>query len=98
MTINIESLVDAIAERLHVRRYYTPAEISEILKVDTDGVIALIRSGELVASNVARSKAAAKPRWRISQESLDRFLASRTNAPTTTKRSRKTSTVKDYFA
>ena len=44
-------------------------------------VLAWIARGELRAVNVARSANGAKPRWRISEEALKAFEASRTPGP-----------------
>ena len=96
MSFPIEEIADAIAERLQVRRYYSPSELAKILVIDSEGVLELIHSGELAASNIARSRAAGKPRWRVSQEAFDKFMASRAKKKHSTKRRIK-STVKDYF-
>ena len=96
MSFPIEEIADAIAEKLNIRRYYSPTELAKILGIDSEGILELIHSGELAASNIARSRAARKPRWRISQEALDKFMASRAKQTIATKRRIK-SQVKDYF-
>jgi excisionase family DNA binding protein len=96
MTIPIDQIADAIADKLNIRRYYSPTELAKILGIDSEGILELIHSGELAASNIARSRAAGKPRWRISQEALDRFMASRAKQSVAPKRRIKTK-VKDYF-
>ena len=58
-------------------RHYTPAQAAEILGLSDDGIVALIHSGDIVATNVARSRDAKRPRWRIAESDLGRFLLSR---------------------
>jgi excisionase family DNA binding protein len=55
--------------------YLTPKLVAERLVLDVDAVTALIRSGDLSASNVGRGRK--KPRYRIDLADLDRFLDSR---------------------
>lgn len=45
-------------------------------------VLGWIKSGELRAVNVGRRLGAKRPRWRISQDAIDAFEASRTPTPT----------------
>lgn len=97
MNVPIDELADAIAERLNVRRYYSPSQLASVLGIDSEGVLELIHSGELDASNIARSRAAGKPRWRVSQESLDRFMDQRRKRNVAPKR-RSKAALKDYFA
>ena len=49
--------------------------------VSAHTVLAWIASGELRAVNVARSANGGKPRWRITEEALSAFEASRTPGP-----------------
>ena len=51
-------------------RYYTPAEVAEILKVKRQTVYTWIREGRLNASNVGRTR-------RISEEDLNKFVNQR---------------------
>lgn len=60
--------------------YLSPPQAADLLGVNTDRLRGWIRSGELLAVNVADSKN--RPRWRISQVELDNFLARRSNATT----------------
>lgn len=60
--------------------YSTPPEAAEVLRVDPDTVRGWIESGELAASNLA-SRTATRPRWRISREALEAFLAGREPRP-----------------
>jgi excisionase family DNA binding protein len=56
--------------------YLTPPQVAKYLRVNPATVIAWIRSGELVASNLSR-KRGGRPRYRISREALDAFLRAR---------------------
>lgn len=68
-----------MTDRLSLRalsEYLTPPEAAKLLRVDPATVICWIRSGELLASNLA-SRSARRPRYRISRQALDDFLAGR---------------------
>jgi excisionase family DNA binding protein len=60
-------------------RYYTPQQAADTLGVDDEQVHRWIHSGQLVAINVAKSLAGKRPRWRIAESELGRFLLSRQN-------------------
>lgn len=60
-------------------RYFSPRQAAEALQCDEERVLAWIREGDLVAANIASSKAAQRPRWRIAESDLGRFLLSRRN-------------------
>lgn len=79
------------------RAFYTPPELAELLGIDPKKVIGFIRDGDLLAVNLARTKG--KPRWKISRESFDRFLASRQSQPSPpmTKRRRKAEHVIEFY-
>jgi hypothetical protein len=62
-----------------VTAFLTPKLVAERLVMDVDAVTALIRSGDLSASNVGRGRK--KPRYRIDPADLDRFLDSRRTGP-----------------
>jgi excisionase family DNA binding protein len=53
----------------------TVGDVAKRLKLSTDSVLSLIRSGRLRASNVGLGKQ--RPRWRIAPEAIDQFLAER---------------------
>jgi excisionase family DNA binding protein len=53
----------------------TPPEAAKRLGVTPETVIGWIKSGQLKASNVG--KGVAKPRYKIQQANLDKFMASR---------------------
>ncbi len=58
-------------------KYFTPQEAAEILSTKDDKVLAWIHSNELDAIDVAKSKNSQRPRWRISESALGRFIISR---------------------
>ncbi len=62
---------------MQVEKHYTPQEAAEILGTSDDGIVEMIHAGEIVACNVARSANSKRPRWRISESDLGRFLLSR---------------------
>ncbi len=62
-------------------QYFTPQQAAEKLGCDVEQVIYWIGSGQLPAANVAKSPNGLRPRWRIAEADLGRFLLSRRNAP-----------------
>jgi excisionase family DNA binding protein len=58
-------------------KYVTVAEAAELLKVNCQKIRRWIAAGELPAANIALSKSGERPRYRISEAALQRFLASR---------------------
>ena len=56
--------------------FLTPPQTGKLLGVSSATVIGWIRAGELRAVDLAR-RGASRPRYRISREELDRFLAGR---------------------
>lgn len=62
------------------RRYRTVAEVSDHIDLSVPCVLALIHSGDIVASNV--SSGTQRPRWRIADDELTRWLTSRQSGPT----------------
>ena len=62
---------------MQVEQHFSPQQAAEILGVTDDGIVAMIHSGELVATNVARAADSKRPRWRIAESDLGRFLLSR---------------------
>ena len=69
----------------------TIEQVATHLVTDRDGVSRLIASGELLAVNVARSRAAKRPTWRIRPEDLETFeLSRRSVKPSSTARPRRT--------
>ena len=74
----------------------TPPQAADVLQVDPDTVRGWIESGELVASNLA-SRSATRPRWRISREALEEFLAGREPRPPAKKKRRSNARVIQFF-
>ncbi len=61
-------------------RFYTPPKAARIMGTGSDHVLALIRSGELKASNLSLSD---RPRWKINPVDLQAFLDRRSNQAST---------------
>jgi hypothetical protein len=80
-------------------RYVTPPQVAEELGVNVQKVGAWIASGELVAFDLAKRTGGKKPRWRISSEALEDFLARRQNksALVKTPPRRRKGCVRKYF-
>ncbi len=76
--------------------FLTPPEAAKLLRVDPSTVIGWIKSGELPASNLA-SRSATRPRWRISREALEEFLAGREPRPAVKKKRRSNARVIQFF-
>ena len=78
--------------------YHTPPAVARRLGVAPEKVLQLIRTGEIVAHDLA-TRRGGRPRWRISDEALDAFLESRRSQPTLPRRKmRKPPTaIKQYF-
>lgn len=74
------------------------AEVAKRLSVQDEVVLAHIRSGRLAAVNVGLGSR--RPRWRISIEALERFLATRSSANQTLAarpRRKRKEAVTEYF-
>ena len=76
--------------------FLTPPRIAKLLGISDEKVCGWCATGKLRAVNVSD---AVRPRWRISQEALDEFLAARESRPTTrpTRRRRQASNVIQFF-
>lgn len=57
--------------------YFTVQAAAEILDVDDEQILAWIHSGQIKAANVAKDPNGKRPRWRISESELGRFLLTR---------------------
>lgn len=68
---------------MSMTRFFSVSEIAELMGVKQDNVFAWIAARELLAVNVA-AKRNGKPRWRISEEALEAFQASRSTKPKNT--------------
>ena len=58
-------------------RYYTVQDAAQTLSVDDEQILSLIHSGKIKAVNMAKDENGKRPRWRISEGELGRFLLSR---------------------
>jgi excisionase family DNA binding protein len=61
--------------------YFAIADVAEALHVDERPVRGWIKSGELRAVNCGSKASGKKPRWRISEDALEAFLAARSATP-----------------
>ncbi len=77
----------------------TRENVATRLGVDPDAVSALIASQQLAAVNVARSRTAKRPTWRIRPEDLAEFELRRLTGKshTTTRRIKRPAAKKSYF-
>ena len=57
-------------------KYYSVQTASETLGVDDEQILAFIHGGHLRAANLAKPSSK-RPRWRIAEADLGRFLLSR---------------------
>src|SRR5688500_9347616 len=65
--------------------FFTTRQPAKIRLVDIGKVGDSIASGDLLAVNVAKNSGGIRPRWRISRQALEAFLAARqTHTPTPT--------------
>jgi excisionase family DNA binding protein len=58
-------------------RYYDTNQAAETLGVDVEQVLRWIHDGSLPAYNVARVVDSKKPRWRVAEADLAKFLMGR---------------------
>jgi len=72
--------------------------VAELLGIRTHGVLALIRSGELIAVDVSLVPGG-RPHWRILADDFEGFIARRTRQPVAPRRRRRkhANNVKQYF-
>lgn len=79
---------------------YTINDLMQRYSVTQQTVLGWIHSGELRAINVGRAPGKKKPRWRITQQSLDAFEALRTPSPPqprTRRRKQATTDVVEFY-
>ena len=82
-----------------LEKHYTPQEAAELLACDVEQVLSFINSDELVAVNVAKQAHGKRPRWRISESHVGKFLLHRrhpASAPQPPQRATKRPEVKQY--
>lgn len=80
--------------------YLTTKQVAEILAVDLGKVCDLLADGSLIGINVARNAGGIRPRWRISREALEAFIASRQTQPAPARaprRKRRDADVTSYY-
>lgn len=83
-------------------KFYTAAEVAQILGISKGTAIGLCNDGLLTAVNIGRSNSKRR-RWRISEESLEAFVRNRAN-PTAKEKQVTTQgrlikrPIRDYFA
>lgn len=80
--------------------FTTPNALATRLGIKSDKVRAWINAGQLLAVNVAENPNGQRPRWRIAESEVDRFLQSRSNMPAaktkTVQRRRKTKPARQW--
>jgi excisionase family DNA binding protein len=81
------------------RPYLNPPAVARLLAVKPAKVLTWIHRGELHAVDVSERRGG-RPRWRISQQAFDAFLASRANQKPTAARRRRRRQVEvvEFFA
>jgi hypothetical protein len=62
---------------MKIDRWLTPPQISFLLRISELAVLSAIRKGELLASNFSSGT---RPRWKVSPENFQAWVASRSNA------------------
>ena len=80
-------------------RWLSPPQVGRIVGVAPEKIIALIRSGELRAINVA-TRGSRRPRYRVRPEDLESWARGRQAVPTPTPpapRRRRQSEVKTFY-
>jgi hypothetical protein len=76
---------------------YSVADLCQRWKVGADKIRAFLRRGELIGVNIA-TNLAARPQWRITAESVERFERRRSSAPPPTPPTRRRrQQIIDYF-
>ena len=85
-----------MADRSLPAETFSVREIALSLGISRDKVLRFVHSGDLCALNVGTGEI--RPRWRISRESLDAFLATRATAMRRPTQKRPKSPVRDYFS
>jgi len=76
----------------------TVKQVAEILQIRQHGVLTLIRTGDLPAVDISLTPGG-KPRWRITDDDLQKFLRRRTRKldPPRKRRRRRETAVTQYF-
>lgn len=78
-------------------KFHTPPTLARLAGVANEKIIAFIASGELRAINLSEGT---RPRWRVSDEDWQSFLARKSNQPPikpTKRRSVKKSEITEFY-
>ena len=62
------------------RLYCTTRQVADELGTSIDRIVDLIHAGQLIAIDIS-TRTGGKPRWRISRQTLDQFIARRSSKP-----------------
>ena len=72
-------------------------QLSSHIAISQSKILGWIRSGELIATNMASTTSGCRPMYRVSRPDYERFLASRSTAPAVAQaRQSRRSAVKDF--
>lgn len=78
--------------------FLTTRQVAEMLSVDIGKVGDWLAAGDLVSVNVAKVSGGIRPRWRISRQALETFLAARqTHKPESAPRRRREAKTANYY-
>ena len=78
--------------------FLTTRQVAEMLSVDIGKVGDWLAAGDLVGVNVAKVSGGIRPRWRISRQALEAFLAARqTHQPVPAPRRRRQEKTAAYY-
>jgi hypothetical protein len=64
---------------MSLEKYYSVPHAAKQLGVNEDNLRLAIHSGEIVAVNVAKNPSGERPRWRISESEMGKYLLRRRN-------------------
>ncbi len=62
------------------KQFFRPSEVADLLGIDRSKVVQFIKRGELRAIDISLTRST-RPRWRISRNDLESFLARRATSP-----------------
>jgi hypothetical protein len=97
-----QELREALQSQTAVEKHYRVREAAEIADVEDETILFCISSGDLIAVNMARNPNGQRPRWRIPESELAKFLLRRrTQAavpePKPTRKPRRDSGVVEFY-
>lgn len=64
---------------MQLEQHHTVPDAAVLLKINEDNLLKAIHDGEIVAVNVAKNPNGQRPRWRISETEMGKFLLRRRN-------------------